>query len=385
MKKKNVLLTGATGFIGAYMLDELIKTKVYGKIFVIIRKVDWFNPVKRIEDAYERFSIEYKYNLKDSSKVEIIEGDITKPKFGLTHEVWIRLSNEVDVIHHIAARVNHIRSYDILKGANVDSVRDIVELSKTGKDKIVNFVSTLGSAVSIDDNGKYVENFPDNKPLLSDMGYLLSKWEAEKILREHHNGGGKTNIFRLGYISGHSKTGISLYKDNQFMLFIKSCIQMGYAPILNRTINLTLIDKTVEFMNLPIFAKEGGHVFNLFNYKELIHWNEIINWLRSYGYGIEFLEFYEWQEKLLQDGENNPLHRLFSLYGVPRTHEKILRFGSEIKKFHYGRTAEICQKEAIDFPRVKYDLLKTYIDYLIEQEFIPSPIIKDFAIKYLVN
>ncbi|NHB94739.1 thioester reductase domain-containing protein [Photorhabdus cinerea] len=383
--KKNILLTGATGFIGAYMLDELIKTEAYGKIFIIIRDVDKLNPIKRIEDAYEKFSITYKYNLKDPSKIEIIEGDITKQKFGLVPKVWTYLSNEIDVIHHIAARVNHIRSYDILKSANVDSVRDIVELSKEGKDKVVNFVSTLGSAVAQDDNDKYVENFPDSKPLLSDMGYLLSKWEAEKILREHHNSGGKTNIFRLGYISGNSKTGISLYKNNQFMLFIKSCIQMGYAPILNRTINLTPIDKTIEFMNLPIFTTEGGHVFNLFNYKELIHWNEIINWLKSYGYRIEFLEFYEWQKRLLQDGEDSPLYRLFSLYGIPGAHEKILRFGREIKKFHYEQTAEICKKETIDFPRVKYDLLKTYIDYLIEQEFIPSPIIKDHTIKCLVN
>ncbi|WP_369094815.1 SDR family oxidoreductase, partial [Photorhabdus temperata] len=40
MTKKNALLTGATGFIGAYMLDELMKTKSYAKIFVVIRKVD---------------------------------------------------------------------------------------------------------------------------------------------------------------------------------------------------------------------------------------------------------------------------------------------------------------------------------------------------------
>ncbi|OCA54699.1 thioester reductase domain-containing protein [Photorhabdus namnaonensis] len=385
MKEQNVLLTGATGFIGAYMLDELIKTRSYGKIFVIIRKVDSLNPIRRIEDAYKKFSIEYKYNLRDSSKVEIIEGDITKPNLGLAPEMWIYLSNEIDIIHHIAARVNHIKPYDTLKSANVDSVRDIVELSKIGKNKIVNFVSTLGSAVALDSNGEYVENFPDSKPLFSDMGYLLSKWEAEKILREHHNSGGKTNIFRLGYVSGHSKTGISLYKDNQFMLFIKSCIQMGYAPILNRTIHLTPIDKTVEFMNLPIFSKEGGHVFNLFNYKELIHWSEIINWLKSYGYRIEFLEFYEWQKKLLQDGENSPLYRLFSLYGVPEAHEKILRFGREIKKFHYEQTDKICIKETINFPMVKYDLLKTYIDYLIEQEFIPSPIIENHVAKCLVS
>ncbi len=53
MTKKNALLTGATGFIGAYMLDELMKTKSHAKIFVVIRKVDQFNnPIKRLEEAY---------------------------------------------------------------------------------------------------------------------------------------------------------------------------------------------------------------------------------------------------------------------------------------------------------------------------------------------
>ncbi|NHB90200.1 SDR family oxidoreductase [Photorhabdus tasmaniensis] len=76
MAKKNALLTGATGFIGAYMLDELMKSKSYEKIFVVIRKVDKFNsPIKRLEEAYKKFSIMYEYNLEDSSKIEIGESN----------------------------------------------------------------------------------------------------------------------------------------------------------------------------------------------------------------------------------------------------------------------------------------------------------------------
>jgi len=371
--KKNVLITGATGFIGAYLLSELIKNKNIGKIYTLCRKIDKGQERERLISAFKKYSILKPDALDSATNLHIIEGDITQPRLGISNDDYEEICSEIDVIHHIAARVNHIQPYDFLKAPNVDSVADAIDIAGKGRSKVLNFVSTLGSAVKKDSNGRYIEDFPGDEILHSDMGYLRSKWQAEKLLHKFHVNGGKVNIFRLGYISGHSQTGASLFADNQFMLFIKSCIQLGYAPVLSRTINFTPVDYTTEIMALPQYMSEGGRVLNLFNYSGLISWEEIVSWLNLRGYKIETVEFYEWQKHLLENGENNALYRFLKLYGVEGSHDKILRFGREIDKFDYRNVKDATIKMGCILPALKYDLLDTYLRYLQSMNFLPSP------------
>lgn len=370
---KNVLLTGATGFIGSYLLSEILKDKNVNKIYIISREVDKNNERERLYAAFEKFSVPAIEQLLLAKNINIIEGDITQPRLGISSLDFEELCSEVDVIHHIAARVNHIRPYEVLKAPNVDSVADIISIAKKGRTKVINFVSTLGSAAKKDKNGRFLEAFPGNEILSSDMGYLLSKWEAERILEKYQQQGGKVNLFRLGYISGHSRTGASLFADNQFMLFIKNCIQLGYAPVLPRTINFTPVDYTTAIMALPKYMSEGGNVLNLFNYSGLISWEDIVAWLNSRGYRIETIEFYEWQKKLVTNGKNNALYRFLPLYGVDGSHDKILRFGREIDKFDFQNTKTATDSMDYKLPVLRYELLDTYLNYLQSVGFLPIP------------
>ncbi|MDQ9124923.1 thioester reductase domain-containing protein [Serratia fonticola] len=372
--KINILITGATGFVGAYLLRDLLADASVGKIYVLCRNIQPDNERQRLIDAYHKFSIDSLDVLAYTKKIRMIEGDITQPSLGINRVHYQELCKEVDVIYHVAARVNHIRPYEALKGANVDSLADIISMARTEKSKIVNFVSTLGSAAKKDTQGFYVEELPDDSaPWHSDMGYLQSKWEAEKLLSCFQNKGGKTNLFRLGYISGHSQTGAALFANNQFMLLVKSCIQLGYAPVLARTINFTPIDYTVALMSQSKYRYQGGEVLNLFNYNGLIDWSDIVNWLNARGYNIKIIPFYEWQSKLLADNNENALHRFLPLYGSEGAHDKILRFGLEIEKFHYKKVKEATESAKYVLPLLKYELLDRYLGYLQSQKFLPVP------------
>ncbi|MCF1460122.1 NAD-dependent epimerase/dehydratase family protein [Agrobacterium vitis] len=372
-EKKNVFLTGATGFIGAYLLTEMLKSSHIGKIYTLCRRFDPQNDRDRILLSFKKFSIEMDRAYLFTDQIQVVEGDITMPRFGLSDSTYEMICQEADLIHHVAARVNHIQPYELLKKPNVDSMADAIIMASRGKQKIVNFVSTLGSAVTRDSIGNYLEDFPDNTALESDMGYLLSKWEGEKLQAKFIAEGGKTNLFRLGYISGHSTSGVSLFENNQFMLFVKSCIQLGHAPELDRTINFTPVDYTVKIMNSPKYTIEGGHVLNLFNFTGLIEWKNVVQWLNARGYEISIIPFYEWQKLLLSDGESNPLYSLLPLYGSDNAHEKILRFGREIHKYRYDNVCAATIENDVWPPRLKFELLDTYLSYLQSQEFLPAP------------
>jgi len=364
--KKSVFITGVTGLIGSYLLKELSQKKNIEQIFLLCRKKAEDNGIERLKTHFK----EYNLGNVDETKISFIDGDVSKPQLGMNPTDYEKICVEVDVIHHLAAWVNHVKSYDILKATNVDSVSEIIKIADLKKKKIINFYSTLGSAARKDSNGKYIDDFPKQEELITDMGYLISKWKSEQILSEYHENGGKTNIFRLGYISGDSTSGIGMYDKNQFMLFIKSCIQLQAAPFLKRKINLTPVDFTAKIVALDLFMNESGHVFNLYNCFDLITWDEIIKWLNTRGYNIEQKDFYEWQKLLLENKDSNALKPLLSLYGVEGSHDKIVRFGREIDSFRHEKIEKIAAKYKLYPKAVKYELLDTYLGYMKDCKFI---------------
>lgn len=134
-ENKNVFLTGATGFIGAYLLTEMLKSSHIGKIYTLCRRFDPQNDRDRILSSFKKFSIETNIDCFYTDQIQVVEGDITMPRFGLSDTTYEMICQEADVIHHVAARVNHIQPYELLRKPNVDSMSDAILMASHGKPK----------------------------------------------------------------------------------------------------------------------------------------------------------------------------------------------------------------------------------------------------------
>ncbi len=354
--KKVVFLTGGTGFIGKYLIEKLVALPEI-KLIYVLRREQSGNP---------------SFNDSEMRKVEFITGDIAIKGLGLSFEDYDKICQEVDVIYHLAAEVNFVKPFSSLVNSNVNSLSELIAICKYGKKKILNFTSTLGAACSKDKNNNYIEDFPDKTPYYSDMGYLQSKYEAEKLLSEEDNRRDFVNIFRLGYITSHSKTGSCPYKNNQLMLFIKSCIQLGVYPNLKRLLNLTSVDFAADIMGLRDFMSSGGHVINLFNCSEYISWNELMSWFVKRGYDMKMTDFKSWQEQFLSAGKDNALFRLRLVYRKKNADDKILRFGKEIDKYRTDKLCYYVDKYGINMPAIKERLLPAMFNYLRSANFLPT-------------
>jgi thioester reductase-like protein len=372
MIEKNVLITGATGFVGAHLLNKLIHQDDISEVYLTSRNV---NKNAFMEDHQSILSVLDKYGLNSSKekirKIKIIYGDISEPKIGMHEILYHELASRVDTIYHVAAEVHHLKKYEELKKSNVDSVMDIINFAKDGKNKIVNFVSTMGSASKRDAHGKFVEDFPDynSDDANITMGYLKSKYEAEKILAKPENKD-FVNIFRLGYISGSIKSGVGLYENNQLMLFIKSCIQMGYAPKIERVLNLTPVDFTSDIVGSKYFRSNSKHVMHLVNCRQYVTWSELIDFLNDEGFCIKKIDLPSWQELLKKSGRDNALYRMLLTYRRSDADNHIIRFGKNINEYHMDNVISFCKDENIPMPQIKYDYLKKIVNYLIEVGFL---------------
>lgn len=240
-----VFLTGATGFLGAHILRDLLTRKSpEAKVVALVR-------AKTEELALERLRSTCRaYGFWDESwangRVQAVCGDLGKPQFGLSQALWDDLTNRVDAVIHNGALVHWVYPYATLKPANVMGTIDALKLCATGKAKQFGFVSSTSAL----DKDHYVQESErilaaggdgisedddlEGSAVGLGTGYGQSKWAGEYLVREAGRRGLKGTIIRSGYVLGDSVTGTT-NTDDFLIRMIKGCIQLNARPnIINR-------------------------------------------------------------------------------------------------------------------------------------------------------
>jgi len=137
---KSIFLTGATGFLGAYLLEELLQ-KTTADIYCLIRTSDVVSGQNRIKKHLQLYSL---WQEKLSSRIIPVVGDLAQPLFGLTKEHFHELANQIDIIYHNGAWVNSACPYSTLKPTNVLGTQEVLYLASLSQTKPVHFISTVG-------------------------------------------------------------------------------------------------------------------------------------------------------------------------------------------------------------------------------------------------
>ena len=370
---KALLITGATGFLGAHLLNELCcLTKA--KIFCLVRE-------KNIENAYQRLEHvlkEYKlFHAINNRQIQVIVGDIAKLHLGLNQQIYDQLCCEIDVIYHCAAHVNHIYSYDKLYSANVASTLELLKIATTKKDKHIHYISTLSTTTRfLDDNGYLLEDFLDAKKAIldpSDSGYTQTKLMSEIFLSQANKRGIRVSIYRPSWITGHSQTGIFAPQDNHLFLLLKGCIQMWYAPELDINLNLVPVDVVSRIIAQASLSLEKvrDRVFNLAS-PFTLKWNELINYLNSYGYKIKQISPELWCSNYLSKiGKNNALYRLMSIYatdgGIQWANEQ-----NRLTKVKLDHANTVLATFNLKHMKINNEILNRYFTFLTRSNFMPK-------------
>ncbi|KAN0038108.1 hypothetical protein ACTA71_000280 [Dictyostelium dimigraforme] len=277
---KTIFLTGSTGFLGAYLLTELIKMKNISKIYCLIRNNSkLMNPIDTIINNLKKHQL---INMKEEHKRKIINrtgdksknklnyiinggnnnnndqiseyqlikvipmiGDVSKDKFGLTEQEYLKLSNECDIIINSAADLNLKSNYEESKIVNVNSVNEIIKLSVSNKitQKLIVHFSSI--AVFINHQLKDGEEFEETTILpnfdTTPVGYIQSKVISEKLLANAAESRGIPSIIiRPPDLFSNPITGIG-HSNDFISLLIKCSKEIGYFPIIHKSIFTTPI------------------------------------------------------------------------------------------------------------------------------------------------
>jgi amino acid adenylation domain-containing protein/thioester reductase-like protein len=244
---KAVLLTGATGYLGVYMLHDLLKGWKCD-IYLPVRGKTPGDSLKRVNEKY-RYYFGSELKEKELARIKILCADLEKDRLGLEVELYDDICRKADAVMHSAANVKHYGRYEEFYGPNVKAVENLLEFAAAGKKKDFNHISTMSvilGKIEGCETAVFTEDCCDMGQK-SDNLYVETKLEAEKIViaaREKY--GLKTNIFRVGNISFNSKTGHlqQNVEENAFSVTVKSFVNLGVVPQSADEAELSFVDAT---------------------------------------------------------------------------------------------------------------------------------------------
>lgn len=305
-----ILLTGATGFVGAFLLHELL-TQTEAKIYCLVRATSKDDGMRRIEQILQHYQI---WDEHQRTRIVPIPGNLAQPLLGITPEQFAELANTIDVIYHSGALVNFIYPYAALKPANVLGTQEILRLATTGRTKPVHHISTISVVArpQAEAAGNIDEDDGIGYNSVIESGYIQSKLVAEGLVAESRARGLPAWIYRPGRILGHSLTGAG-NADDFLMRLIIGCVQLGVAPEIDMYENLLPVDYLAQaIIHLSQHAREGVQAFHLIS-EQPTHFSELVAAARSLGYSLQVVPYAAWRTELLRQAGARADHALAPL------------------------------------------------------------------------
>jgi len=365
---KTILLTGATGFLGAFLLQSLLRTTT-ARIYCLVRpgKLD---PFERLRRNLESYGI---WDPAQARRIHPVSGDLQQTHLGLDCGRFETLCRDVDEIYHCAAAVNWVAPYEGLHGTNVGGTLKLLRLACRHRSKPFHFISSLAVCHSTSAPAQ-ISEVDDVLPLLEGLhlGYAQSKWVAEALVRQAAARGLPVVTHRPALICADSKSGISGTEDF-LALLLKGCIRMGCAPEIDCVLDACPVDHVADAIAaLSRAPAHYGSVFHLTN-PSALRWTEVVLEMNRYGYSVPLLPYRAWLMCLEKEAEapNHPLHHLKSFFlktvtpdglTLPEVHAKGRRACGTA-------TSALLSALKLECPATGPELLDRYFDSFVSQGF----------------
>ncbi|MGI0483800.1 amino acid adenylation domain-containing protein [Pantanalinema rosaneae CENA516] len=376
----HIFLTGATGFLGAFVLSELLQ-QTQATLHCLVRAANVRDGWQRIQQNLERYQL---WQPEFSTRIQAVPGDLGQPLLGLTRREFERLTEVIEVIYHNGAPVNFVKPYSAMKAETVSGTQEILRLACLSRVKPVHFISTvavfgtigyftglkmLHETTDLDRGVDYVH-----------MGYTRSKWVAEKLMWMARSRGLPVTILRPGLVLGHSQTGMTKTDDYPSRL-IKGCIQLGSFPdLVDQKEELIPVDYASRAIaHLTRQPESIGQVFHLVPQPgQNVDLVTLFGLIQDYGYPLKKLSYTEWKEELLHHTRHSQENALYPL--LPFITDKVSQEQVTVMEL-YQNTPDYDDRNAISgladtditCPPVNAKLIETCFSYFIDSGFLEAP------------
>jgi thioester reductase-like protein len=361
---REVLLTGASGFLGAFLLRDLLR-ETDAVVHCLLRGTDEAHVLERLRNNLRWFRL---WDEIDHDRLRLVVGDLTKPQLGLTDATFDKLARNVDAIYHAGASVHWLNPYRALRSANVGGTIEILRLAAGHHTVPVHAISTNGVFAQPEQPGqpRRVDD-PTGPPEALPSGYLQSKWVAEQLVEQARLRGIPVSVYRVDVVSGDQRHGACQTHDFVW-LSLKGLIQASAIPQgLSAPVHLLPVDYvSASVVGLSLRPESAGQTFQFYN-KSSLDFATLIDRLREAGYRFEELDWDRWHERVRADRGNAMvplLHAFEQLVSDPKGfYPPIDATGTEAALAGTGITC----------PELTAELFDRYVRFFVDVGYFPAP------------
>ncbi|KPV60776.1 non-ribosomal peptide synthetase module [Paenibacillus sp. A3] len=265
----DILLTGATGYLGIHLLRELL-AETAATVHVLVRAATETEARERLLAKLAFYFGGDALEAQFGRRIRIYRGDLSRESLGLDEETYLQLARTVDCIVHSAATVKHYGSYSHFESQNIASTERLLAFAGTHRAKDVHHISTLGVATGHipGQSAAYFTEYDLDRGQQYENYYAKSKFEAEKRVVQARVQGLRTSIYRVGNLVFQSETGKfqQNIEENAFYATLKSFIRLGMVPRLKADIDFSCVDRVSQaIVHLMKPAALKDEIFHLYN------------------------------------------------------------------------------------------------------------------------
>jgi myxalamid-type nonribosomal peptide synthetase MxaA len=363
------LLTGATGFLGAYIVAETLRT-TDARLHCLVRAKQGASGKARIEEQlrnYDLWQDDEGWQAAWDERLHVVPGDIILPRLGLADGAYESLARDIDCIIHSAAHVNFIYPYEALKATNVLGLHEIIRFAFNTRIKPVHYLSTAAIWPMGAEYTFYESDSLDHGKLLN-LGYDEAKWVGERCLINAGERGLPVARYRPGEVGGDSQTGRCVL--NHFLVAaFKGFLQYGAFPPIDTPLDVAPVDYVAKaIVHMAFRGNPLGRAFHLTN-PRACHMSEGLAFLRNAGYRFEEIRFPELRRRLVESAgfADN------ALFPYQAALESMDETSLQLPTYDCTQTQRELDGSGIVCPPVDGKLLSTYMQYFTSIGFLPDP------------
>ncbi|MFF2148469.1 amino acid adenylation domain-containing protein [Kitasatospora sp. NPDC058190] len=374
---KDVLLTGASGFVGSFLLAALLR-RTAARVHCPVRAASPAHAEQRVRTALARYGLHL--DEADWQRVTSFPADLSEPALGLPADHRADLADRLDLIVHNGAQVNFLYPYEQLRAPNVDGTREIIRLAAPRRVP-VHFLSTV--AVVAGSGAAGVREVAEDAPLAHadglSMGYAESKWVGEGVLRQAAAQGLPVAVHRPYEVTGDQVSGVSNTETAICSLF-KTIAETGLAPDIALPMDFVPVDHLAEaVVHIATRQDTDGRTYHLTNPRPAML-SDVIERMRAAGCEVRTLPYRQWVGELVRHVAANPTSATapFVSLCVDRSRTADM----SVKELYFEGTFPVLGRRnaetalagsGLHCPPVDAALLDRYLEYFFTSGYLQRP------------
>ena len=369
----NILLAGATGYLGIHILKDFLD-KDTGTAYCLVRGNSKETSENRLQELLEfYFGNEY----KNCDRIKVICADLQKDKFGLQEAEYNDLQDNIDTVINCAASVKHYGSYKYFYESNVETTKRLIEFCKHSNAKLIHTstLSVSGNSFADEFTGFISENelhFYEstlyiNQPL--ENVYARSKFEAEKAVLDAMADGLQANIMRMGNLTNRLSDGKfqKNYESNAFLQRVKAVLELKIFPeyLMSLYAEFTPIDEAANaVMTIARHFNTEQNVFHI-NSIKVLYFDKLLKIFNDLGFTMKTVDGETFTNALRATAKQTGLEHIFETFINDMDENDQLNYDSNIR-IENDFTVEYLKSLGFEWTDIDLEYMKKYVEYFKE-------------------